>query len=195
MTSIKQQVAAVSTQLAGIVANWENEPDVVVPPVVVPGVEKDPRTARAKAFANPGSKIEGMALTYWRMAESRWQLVDFDIFTENESVNETKAIIHVLKWAEVGGQKVLIPARARCYLAWPIDSTGNPQSLESQQLPGNVNVPYEHIITNSFSPPKKGPLAIFIGDDQGMIDSDVAGGLGLPNSRHVSFHLVFVERA
>lgn len=192
--TIKQQVQAVSAELAAIVANWSDEPPVVVPPVVVPGEEKDPRSARAKAFANPGSKIEGMKLSYWKMPETRFQAVDVDILTEDESKNETKAIIHIWRWENVGGRDVLIPARARCYLAWPIDSSGNPDSLESWQLPGNVNEPAEHIITNSFSPPKSGPLAIFIGNDQGGIDSDVIGGLGLPNSRHVSFHITFCER-
>jgi hypothetical protein len=160
----------------------------------VPDVEKDPRSARAKAFDNGSGKIDGMSLTYWPMKETRFQLVDFDIFTEDESQNETKAIIHVFKRVMVAGKEELLPARVRCYLAWPIDSAGNPDSLESWQLPGNVNVPYEHIITNGFAPPKKGPLAIFIGNDQGGIDSDVAGGLGLPNNRHVSFNLVFAER-
>lgn len=190
MTTIKQQVAAVSVNLAGIVAAWADEPDV--PPVV--GVEKDPRSARAKAFNNGSGKIDGMKLVYHQMPGTRFQLVDFDLFTEDESKGGTNTVVHVYKWANVGGQEVLIPARVRCYLAWPIGSDGNPDGFEEKLVPGNVSEPYDHVTQSTFTPPKVGPLAIFIGNDQGEIDSDIGGGIGLPNNRHVCFHLVFVER-
>lgn len=195
MATIKQQVEAVSTTLAAIVANWVDVPTTPAPtPTPTPGQERDPRSERAKAYNYAGAKVQGVALTYHRMPDTRFEIVDADVFTEDESVNETKAIVHVLRWAYLGGQWVLIPARARVYLAWPINTAGDPNSLETWQLPGNVNEPYEHIITNGFTPPKKGPLAIFVGSDSGQIDSDVVGGVGLPVNRHVSFHITVVER-
>lgn len=154
----------------------------------------DPRTDKCKKFALSGGKVTGVALTVHAMPETKWQLVKVDLYDENDSRNETKCLTHVIERIKVGTKTIEAPARAKCFLAWPIDSSGDPDSLEQWQLPGNVNQPYEHIITNTFSPPKKGPLAIFIGDDDGNIDSDVVGGLGLPDGRHVSYHLVFVQR-
>ncbi|MCB0243722.1 MAG: hypothetical protein KDI12_09950, partial [Anaerolineae bacterium] len=38
------------------------------------------------------------------------------------------------------------------------------------------------------------PLAVYIGDGQGNVISDVIGGLGLPGGRHVCYDLVFRDR-
>lgn len=156
--------------------------------------KKDPRTQRTKAHNLAAEKIAGIAGIFREMPDTRFQLVDFDLFTEDEAKNDLRAIIHVFKWAKVGSRWVLLPARVRCYLAWPVDSTGNPDSLEQWQLPGNLAEPYQHMIYSDYAPPKKGPLAVFIGDDSGQVDSDIAGGIGLPNKRHIGVHMTFVER-
>ena len=50
MPTIKDQVVGVATTLNAIVANWSDT--TMPPPVVVPGVEGDPRSDRAKRFDN-----------------------------------------------------------------------------------------------------------------------------------------------
>jgi hypothetical protein len=70
-----------------------------------------------------------------------------------------------------------------------------PARFENTGLPGNAHVPYQHVITNKYDPQtRQGPLAIFIGDKEGNVISDVIGGLGLPGARHVGYQLVFRER-
>ena len=88
-----------------------------------------------------------------------------------------------------------ISSPVNCYLAWPWESWQFPSGFENKLLPGNPSIPYQHMITNTYNPASKsGPLAIYIGDAHGNVQSDVIGGLGLPAGRHVCYHLIFRER-
>ena len=193
--TIKQQVQFVSDQLSAILASWtEEQPGGTPTPTPAPSTPvADPRTERMKGYAQTAGKVTSVKGIFIPQPDTRFQLVDFDLITEDEAKNDTMAIVNVYRWANVGGETILIPARVNVMLAWPLQGT-DPQTLEMAIPPGNTSFPYRHIIQSGYTPPKTGPLAIYVADDQGNIASDVAGGLGMPVNRHIGFLLTFVER-
>lgn len=155
---------------------------------------KDPRAENCRGYAENGGKVTGVKLTYLPAPEARFELVRVDLVDEVAAQGNTVATVHVLD--ENG-----VPVRVNCYLGWPWEGWRFPRRLENRLLPGNPNVPYQHVITNGYNPggtgagAKPGPLAIYLGDQQGQPISDVIGGLGLPKKHHVSFDLVFKARS
>ena len=156
---------------------------------------KDPRTPRTRQYRYEGGKVTGIEGIVTAMPATRFELVDFDLFTEEEAKNDIMAIVEVLRWVKQKSRFVPIAARANVMLAWPIDYAGNPRSLRFRQGPGNISIPYRHIIGSGYdAPTETGPLAIYIANDDGSIGSDIAGGLGLPGNRHIGVKLTFLER-
>lgn len=147
----------------------------------------DPRAENARRFATDGGKVTGVELAYIPVAGSKWELVQAALIDEVAAQGNTIARVIV---KDRNG----IDTQVLCYLAWPWGGWQGPGGMQNRLLPGSANYPYEHVITNTYSPPEQGPLAIYIGDAQGNAISDVIGGLGLPHGHHVSFHLVFRER-
>jgi hypothetical protein len=149
---------------------------------------KDPRADNCRQFAQANGKVTGVDLTYLPAATTTYELVKVSLVDEETAQGQIVATITVL-------DRDGLPAQVNCYLAWPWQEWRFPARFENFALPGNANVPYQHMITNKYDPAEQGPLAIFIGDKQGNVLSDVIGGLGLPAARHVSYQLVFRERS
>lgn len=149
---------------------------------------QDPRADNCRGFAmDAGNKVTGVALTYLPAPAAKYGLVKAELIDEETSQGQVVAAVHVL---DATG----LPALVQCYLAWPWQGWSHPNRFANRLLPGNTNYPYQHMITNTYDPAGSGPLAVFVGDRDGNVLSDVVGGLGLPAGRHVGYHLVFRER-
>lgn len=149
----------------------------------------DPRAENCRRFAvDAANKVTGVALTYLRAPAARYELIKAELIDEETAQGQVVAGVHVL---DATG----LPAMVQCYLGWPWQSWQHPNRFENRLLPGNTNYPYQHMITNKYDPAGPGPLAIFVGDRDGNVLSDVVGGLGLPAGRHVGYQLVFRERS
>jgi hypothetical protein len=87
------------------------------------------------------------------------------------------------------------------YLSWPywpaedaaLHVTGPEQLLQNHLTPGNPD--NKHVIGSTFKSTVIGPLALYVGDANGNPISDIIGGLGLPDNRHVCFMLTWKERS
>lgn len=141
----------------------------------------DPRAENCKAFHVTNGAIDGVKLEYRSNPSSLYELVRVELIGEAEAAGNTVASYQVF---DKGG----LLTGERVYLAWPWPN------LEQAQLSGNQNG--QHMITNGYDAAAGliGPLALFVGDVNEQPISDVIGGLGLPNNRHVSFRLVWRER-
>jgi hypothetical protein len=149
----------------------------------------DPRSENARQFSMTNNKVTGVALSHISFPGSKWALVRASLVDEVAAQGQTVARVIVR-------DKEGIEAQVSCYLGWPWQGWQPGNGISNRLLPGNTNFPYEHIITNRYDPTGsgQGPLAIYIGDGNGTVQSDVIGGLGLPAGHHVSYHLVFQER-
>lgn len=148
----------------------------------------DPRSENARQFATQGGKVSGVELAYIPVPDSKWELIQASLIDEVTAQGTTIARVIVK-------DKEGIDAHVACYLAWPWDHWQAPSPFHNRLLPGSANYPYEHVIINRYdAPTNQGPLALYIGDHEGNVMSDVIGGLGLPHGHHVGFHLVFRER-
>lgn len=147
----------------------------------------DPRAANCKAYSDLDGKVTGVMLEHIPVPDARFELVRVDLIDEASAANQQIASIHVLDAQH-------LPTPARVYLAWPWHNWMYPQRFEEMGLPGNPNIPYQHVISNGYIPPLLGPTAIFVGDASGNVISDVCGGFGLPFNRHVCYSLIFRER-
>lgn len=145
------------------------------------GQTVDPRTANARAYQlDAAGRVVGVELVYDERPSTDYQLVQARLIDEASAGGNT-----VAKFAVV--DCLGTPISENVYLAWPWPSMNHGASL-----PGNQNS--EHMITSPYTPPDIGPLAVYVGDSAGRINSDVIGGLGLPNKRHVSYYLAFRKR-
>jgi hypothetical protein len=150
---------------------------------------KDPRAENCRRFAVEDGKVTGVNLTYLPAPAEKYELAKASLVDEETAKGQVVALVTVL-------DRDNLPAQVQCYLAWPWQGWQHPARFENTGLPGNAHVPYQHVITNKYDPhTQQGPLAIFIGDKEGSVLSDVIGGLGLPGGRHVGYQLVFRERA
>ena len=139
----------------------------------------DPRADNCRAFAtDAGGKVTGVALQVDVRPATRYALVRVELIDEVAAQGNTVATCVVL---DRGGLMIGQPVS----LAWPWPG------LTDYALPGNPN--NQHMITNGYAPPAVGPLALGI-REQGVIISDVVGGLGLPFNRHVSYRATWRER-
>lgn len=149
----------------------------------------DPRSDNCRRFAvDTSNKVTGVALTYLPAPAARFELIKAELIDEETAQGQVVASVHVLDATN-------LPVQIHCYLAWPWQGWQHPNRFENRLLPGNTNYPYQHMITNKYNPSEPGPLAVFVGDRDGNVLSDVIGGLGLPAGRHVGYHLVFRERS
>ncbi len=148
----------------------------------------DPRAENCRGYTESNGKTTGVPAP-----EATYELIRAILIGEEAAQGNIVATVQVL-------DKDNIPARVNCYLAWPWQGWQYPQDFQNKLLPGNPNLPYQHMITNKYDPQAfgpgadPGPLAIYIGDPNGKVISDVIGGLGLPGGRHVCYDLVFRER-
>jgi len=147
----------------------------------------DPLHENCRGFAESGGLVTGVKLTHVPMAQTKYELIEATLIDERAAQGNIVARVFVK-------DKKGVDAMVNCWMAWPWKGH-MPASWEGKGLPGNPNYPYQHMITNVYNPlNSQGPLAIYIGDANGAVNSDVIAGLGLPAGRHVGYHLVFQER-
>lgn len=145
------------------------------------GQTTDPRAENARAFAVAAAgRVVGVELQVEARPWTSYELVQARLIDENAAGGNTVASYVVVDCFGT-------PISENVYLAWPWPTLDG-----GKLLPGNQNA--QHMVTNGYSPPALGPLAVYVGDAQGRINSDVVGGLGLPFKRHVSFFLAFKRR-
>ena len=153
----------------------------------------DPRSENCRGYAEVGGKVTGVKLEYLPALGTKYRLIRAELVDEVAAQGNVVANVQVL-------DRENIPARVNCYLAWPWQGWQYPAGFENKVLPGNPSIPYSHMVTNAYNPKREGPnaeagpLAIYIGNSDGSVISDVIGGLGLPKGHHVSYDLVFKER-
>ncbi|MCB0060544.1 MAG: hypothetical protein KDE19_00445 [Caldilineaceae bacterium] len=141
----------------------------------------DPRAENCKAFkVDSNSKVVGVELGITPVTGSIYEVYSVRLRDEYEAGGQTIAACSVL---DKNGINTGIQVR----LTWP----GKEPPFDGSGLPGNPT--NTHVITNSYNPPKLGPLALHVGEFNAPV-SDIVYGLGLPFSRHISFDVVFRER-
>lgn len=159
---------------------------LLIAPFVTPAESsaqgQDPRSDNAKAFhLNPYTgKVDGMNLVWEERPYTTYQLVQARLIDEQEAAGNTVAKYMVVDCYGT-------PMSEKVWLAWAW-----PQLADGHLLPGNQN--NEHMIGSKFPSTTIGPLAIYVGNGAAEPISDIIGGLGLPDGRHVSFYLVFRKR-
>ena len=140
----------------------------------------DPRTPNCQGYSVDGNgKVTGVYLRWIEVPNSKYALVKAALINEENAQGRTVATVRVFK------ANMTEDMDAKIYLAWPfgggIDVSNFARPIRSGQ---------DHVITNKYSPPNLGPLAIVIGDlENGFVDSDYLGGLGLPFGHHVNYGL------
>lgn len=146
----------------------------------------DPRASNCQAYhVNAAGIVDGVQLTVLPVAGTQYVCKSVTLIDEGAAQGQITA--QILVYSADG-----LPLMSeKVYLAWPWDGSPN---LPNKALPGNTNYPANHVIANGYTPPAQGPLAIYVGRADGSIDSDIVGGLGLPNNRHVSYNLMFQAR-
>jgi hypothetical protein len=140
----------------------------------------DPRAQNCRAFrVDAAGKVIGVELEYVPVPSARYELIQVVLIDETEAAGQTVANFTVL-------DKNGVQAYERVWLAWPWPT------MTDRSLPGNPNS--QHMITNGYNPPDRGPLAMYVGDTGGNTISDMVGGLGLPFNRHVCYYMTWRER-
>lgn len=141
----------------------------------------DPRAENCKAFKiGTNNQVVGVELQYRELPSSRYKLALVELIDEATAQGNTVAKYTVMN---EDGISVSEPVR----LAWPWPE------LTTSALSGNPH--NEHVITNGYTPPDLGPLAMYVSDKNGEPISDIIGGLGLPYNRHICFNIVWIDRA
>jgi hypothetical protein len=146
----------------------------------------DPRAENCRGYRLEDGHVTGVALDYVPVPQGRFELKSATLIDNRFSGDNTMATVAVY---DKGG----LPCEAPVVLAWPWT---NSLPVANRLLPGNPNRPVQHVIWNGYDAAAghKGPLAIYVANQDGTADSDVCGGLGLPNNQHVCYSLVFQER-
>lgn len=143
----------------------------------------DPRAENCRAYhLDAGGRVDGVKLEYLEVPSSLYRLVLVQLIGEAEAAGNTVATCTVL---DLHG----VTVAERVYLAWPWPSIAN------RALPGNPSG--QHMISNGYDAAKGalGPLGLYVGNAAGNPISDLVGGLGLPNNRHVCFRATWQERS
>ncbi|HSG61597.1 MAG TPA: glycosyl hydrolase 108 family protein [Pseudomonadales bacterium] len=147
--------------------------------------EEDKKTmldANCQAFkVDQNGKVVGVELGITKIENAKYEVYRVRLRDEYEAGGQTIAACTVV---DANG----ISTGDQVRLTWP----GSQPPFENSGLPGNPN--NVHIITNGYTPPKLGPLALHVGGFNAPI-SDIVYGIGLPFNRHVSFDVVFREKS
>ena len=140
----------------------------------------DPRAENCRGFTvNAEGKVTGVYLEVQPVPGARYALLRAELIDEVAAQGNIVATCAVL---DANG----IQTAENVYLAWPYPN------MTDKALPGNPS--NQHMITNGYTPPEVGPLALYVGDANGAPISDIIGGLGLPYNRHVCFRATWRER-
>ena len=155
--------------------------------VLVPDLSGDPRDPSVQGFRQSEGYVYSILLNVhstgqrFRCVRAAWQ-------NTSRSTNQIVATVKVLDRA---GN----PLRDPVILA--TGYRGNPNEFDNLLLPGGNGYPIQHVISNGFDAAKGviGPLAVYVSAPGNItrIQSDIVGGLGLPNNQHGVFDIIFQE--
>jgi hypothetical protein len=138
----------------------------------------NPLAENCQAFkTNANGQVIGVELGITKIASAKYEVHSVRLRDEIEANGQTVAACSVY---DAQG----FPTGEQVRLTWP----GSTPPFQDSGLPGNPN--NTHVITNGYTPPKLGPLALHVGGFNAPT-SDIVYGLGLPFNRHVSFDVVF----
>lgn len=141
-------------------------------------MSNDPRAENCRGFKVEDGLVTGVELEWRENPTTRFRLERVNMFRAGDTTVAKYAVY------DKAGKLIL---SAPVMLAWPWPD------LEQALPSGNPN--NEHMISGGpFNPPTVGPLALYVADAAGKLDSDFIGGLGLPFKQHVCFDVVFAER-
>ncbi len=142
----------------------------------------DPRADNCRAFrVDAGGKVTGVELVYVPNPSTPYELVRAELIDEAAAGGNTVASCTVL-------DKDGIQTGEKVWLAWVFPGMG-----DGKLLPGNPDG--RHMITNGYNAREShGPLGLYVGDAAGNVISDVIGGLGLPDNRHVCYRFTWKAR-
>jgi hypothetical protein len=147
-------------------------------------VTADPRTPNARDLAQDAQgKVIGVYVDVLERPDSEYACTQVALLDEYQAQGNTIATVYVRDRA---GRMLSEPV----FLAWPWNGG---ESFGDGGLPGTPGPPAVHMIKNAYTPPNRGPLAIYVGG-KGDIRSDIVGGLGLPLGHHVSYLITFERR-
>jgi hypothetical protein len=140
----------------------------------------DPRAENCTGYREQNGLIMGVLLDIVPVPSTKYELVRVELIDEptNGIGGPTVAWFEVLT-------KEGIPTAERVVLAYPWPDCSNVLN------PGTAG---QHMITNGYNPPNRGPLALYPVDGQGNVIGDKVGGLGLPFNHHVSYRATWRER-
>ena len=141
----------------------------------------DPRAENCRGLAvDANGLVSGVELQFETRPETAYELLRAELIGEEAAKGQTVATCVVLDENGVQTAESVV-------LAWPWPVLGNTGGM------GNQNG--QHMITNGYTPPDIGPLALYVaGAQPGIVNSDIIGGLGLPSNRHVSFRVTWRKR-
>ena len=127
-----------------------------------------------------GGKIIGVKLGITTVPNAKYEVYSVTLVDEASSQGNTVAYCSVV-------DKNGISTGESVRLTWP----GANVPFQDSGLAGNGR--NEHVISNKFTPPALGPLALHVGEFN-KPTSDVVYGIGLPFGHHVSFRIIFREK-
>lgn len=152
-------------------------------PVIEPfPLDTDPRAPNTRVHGqSPDGLVTGVQVAVHVKPGTRYKCVNVQLIDEANAGGQ-----HIVKVEVING-----PTPATVRMGFPYGGTGD---RVGNYIPSG-NEKNEFILTNKFDPPNLGPMEIVILDDQGNINSDVVGSLGLPFGHHVSFLIQFAVRS
>lgn len=151
----------------------------------------DPRAANCRAERlDAQGRVIGVELKIETYPDTEYELVKAELIDEPTNGVSGPHVANFVVQDEDGGDLF----SERVWLAWPYPA------LEGRGLPGNPN--RQHEIVNPYYPtsakpedPKRGLLAMYVGDENGNPRSDIVGQIGLRDGHHVSFAFQWRRRA
>jgi len=144
----------------------------------------DPRAENCRGFLlDAAGKVVGIHLVHVPMPSARYALYRAEMLDEYQAQGNTVVTVTVLD--EDGVQTA-----ERAMMAWPFPELNAP---ESPVGPGNAK--NEFVAESPYSSNVIGPLAFGVYDARGVLISDIIGGYGLPDRRHISGRVTFRERS
>lgn len=145
----------------------------------------DPRQTNARSHATgPDGRPTAVWLTVLTQPSKRFDTAYVEFLPHDESCN-----IYVTVFDSKAQPLPL--NNVRMITGWQESATSFDKLIDAPGSPGNFFMGSDA----KFYPPSLGPLAVCVLDDQGNIDSDIVGSMGLPNGNHGSYRVTFVERS
>lgn len=145
--------------------------------------EHDPRDLDCRSHAGKDGDRAAIWLQVHVNPESRYRCTRVEAIFDDDSCN-----VYFFVMNHTGS---MVPATgARLGSPYSGSASGFQNNWKAPASPDSIFMGPN----SKFWPPALGPLAAFVVDELGNIDSDVVGSIGLPQGDHMSFRVMFTER-